>query len=643
MAFAVFPSQAPALIGATATIDGPSQEIVGFGGVAMAPDGSGGLVYLRRVGGVPHVFVARYAKGRWRPPVQVDQEDTFAASEPRIGAASSGGLVVVWATPSVTVNQKVVYKLASATLAPGSEAFGPPVTVDRNVGEGGGVSPDLSMSSTGAADVVYRVVKQSQGTAATAPPLRPGDVQEEVRVARFAGERWTDLGAINRDPALSMRPPTGANAPQIAIGGSGNGVVVWQEPDAEGVARIWARRLFGSSIDYPMQVSASSYRGVPIAYAADAPSVAFSRLGQAVVAYRQLSGPGSPLPGARAMVSVLPDGESEAGASFLQAEPADPSHPAIEGATVGRPTLDLDEQRTARLLYDAAGTPRLLLDRNRTQLSAQSLAPAFVGTQAAAASELTPVAMVAPAGGGLEAWPSADAHGEPAVAITQEYASGAAQVALASGAAGGPITGLAAGRSGSGSSLIAFEQGSAGTTSIVAVSVSAPPGPFTFSVPGGWIAPAHARVEWTQATSANGPLRYTVVLDGRPIAVEAGVSELQLPRNLPDGVHRVRMAVTDALGQSTVTAPELLRIGPAPPQVSITSAGGARTVLVRVQGSSSPVLAGTVRVSFGDGARAGGSATVRHRYRRAGRYTVVVRAANRAGAQASVRRTVTLR
>ena len=54
---------------------------------------------------------------------------------------------------------------------------------------------------------------------------------------------------MNFDPTLSMRPPTEANAPKIAIGPTGNAVVVWQEPEITGVARIWARRLFGTTVD----------------------------------------------------------------------------------------------------------------------------------------------------------------------------------------------------------------------------------------------------------------------------------------------------------------------------------------------------------------------------------------------------------
>ena len=64
---------ARAVILPATTIDGPSPDIVGFGGVAMAEDGTGGLVYLKRVNGVPQVFVSRFVEGHWQAPIRVDQ------------------------------------------------------------------------------------------------------------------------------------------------------------------------------------------------------------------------------------------------------------------------------------------------------------------------------------------------------------------------------------------------------------------------------------------------------------------------------------------------------------------------------------------------------------------------------------------
>ena len=105
IALAVAAARARAVILPAVTIDGPSQDIAGFGGVAMAEDGTGGIVYLKRVGGVAHVFVSQYIGGRWLAPIRVDYEEPFAASWPRIGAAEGGQLVVVWATPFATEHE----------------------------------------------------------------------------------------------------------------------------------------------------------------------------------------------------------------------------------------------------------------------------------------------------------------------------------------------------------------------------------------------------------------------------------------------------------------------------------------------------------------------------------------------------------
>ncbi len=248
-ALCIHAASARAIVLPAVTIDGPSEDIVGFGGVAMAEDGTGGVVYLKSVDGVPHVFVSRYVGEHWLTPMRVDTGMPYAGSWPRIGAVNGGELVVIWATPFASESGKPVDELVSAMLGPGSSQFGPALIVDRDIRRGTGTSPELAMSSTGQADVVYRVVQEAQGSTST-PLLRPNDVIEQVRVAHFNGESWTALGPINRDPGLSMRPPTEANAPKIAIGPTGAGIVVWQEPDIEGVARIWARRIFGSNINY---------------------------------------------------------------------------------------------------------------------------------------------------------------------------------------------------------------------------------------------------------------------------------------------------------------------------------------------------------------------------------------------------------
>jgi hypothetical protein len=635
----VYPGGARATIEPPVTIDGPSEDIVGFGGVAMAEDGSGGAVYLKRVGGVAHVFVARFVGGRWLPPIQADAGQPYIASWPRIAAADGGELVVVWATPFATEAGRPEYELLGATLDAGAQAFGPAMIVDPDIEGGTGTSPDLAMSSTGQADVVYRVVHEEAGRTTSIPLLRPGDVIEDVRVARFNGETWSGLGAINRDAGVSMRAPTQDNAPQIAVGPTGNGVVVWQEPEVSGVARIWARRIFGRTLGYVMPVSATSYRGAPISDDADAPSVALSVLGQAEVAYRQTAGGGSPLGGARIFLNTLPDGESlkASGTEFLGAGLADP---AVGGGVggVGPPDIDVDAHREVRLLYDANGAPRVVEGDGQGLTGALTLGGPFAGADQPSASVMNP------AGGGVSAWPSVDRSGDPGVALREDFPDGAVQTGLVSGGAGGPVSGLSVGRSGLGDGLVGFEQGPLGDAAIVAAVASAPPAELVISTPNGWVEPARAGVSWEAARSADGPLSYAVVLDGRVLPTPAGVLSLRIsPRGLGDGGHRVQVLATDIDGQQMLSAPDDLRVDGRPPTVSVALVRGGRGVRVRVRDGASGVRARAVRVSFGDGHGARGRKQMTHVYARAGVYRIVAYVRDRVGNAAVVRRLVSVR
>jgi hypothetical protein len=615
---------ARAVILPAVTIDGPSEEIVGFGGVAMANDGSGGLVYLKRVDGVPHVFVSRYVGGNWLAPIRVDTGASFAASWPRIGAAEGGELVVVWATPFATSKGNPVYELAGALLGPGGSSFGPATIIDRNIEEASGTSPELAVSRSGQADVVYRVVET---TVSNVPLLRPGDVIEQVRVAHFNGQRWSSLGAINRNPGVSMRPPTPANAPQIAIGPTGNGVVVWQEPDIEGVARIWARRMFGTSLDYVLPVTATSFAGAPIGDDADAPSVAVSRLGQAEVAYRQGAGLGSPLPGPRVFLNVLPDGESSSGAQFVGASVLDQS--AVSGgkaAAVGPPSIDIDEKQDMRLLYDSNGAPRVIEGNDRGLSGALSLGPSFIGAEPFAVSVMNP------SGGGLSAWPSAEGQGHPAVAVREDFPEGAVQTALVSGGAGGEVGELAVGRSGLGDGLVAFRQGPLGNAAIVAAQATAPPVASILTLPKGWVKPSQAVVSWVPATSADGPIGYRVVLDGGRQPTPAGTFHIGLDtRGLGSGRHRVQVLATDINGQASLSAPSTLLVDGVPPTVKTTRARGGSAVSVRVSDAYSGVDSHAVSITFGDGTSARGRVRVVHRYAHAGIYRVIVHVRDKIG------------
>jgi PKD domain len=629
------PLTSQAVILPATTIDGPSEDIVGFGGAAMAEDGTGGLVYLKRVGGVAHVFVSRYVNGHWQSPIQVDTGQPFAAGSPRIGAAEGGELIVVWATPFATEHGHPIDELLGAELAPGSRTFGEAAIVDPDIGEAAGLSPDLAVSSTGQADVVYRVVSP----AGSVPLLRPTDVVESVRVAAFTGERWASLGTVNRNTGVSMRAPTEANAPQIAIGPTGNGIVVWQEPEQTGTARIWARRIFGQTLNYVMPASAATFAGAPIANDADAPAVAISKLGQAEVAYRQPFAPGSPLPGARIYLNTLPDGESESGAQFSGAVIADPNVSGGKLATVGRPSVDIDSRRQTQVLYDANGQPREIERSDKGVLSSSTIGSPFTGSLLGSAAELASASVINPEGGGVSAWPSSDSRGRPGVGVREDFPNGAVQTALLSGGAGGPIGELAVGRSGLGDGLVAFQQGPLGDAAIVGAQITAPPAPFAVTLPKTWIKPTQLEASWAPAESANGPLTYQPVIDGSPAGPpQTGLAFKFPPRSLSTGTHDVQVLARDIFGQEILSADGAVKVDGSRPVVKLVTRGHSLTIHLSDRGSG--LLPSSVHVSFGDGASAARRANAGHRYSRAGTFTVYVTARDRAGNKVAFRRRV---
>ena len=67
-----------------------------LGGVDLARDGTGGIVYIKRDGGAPHVFLSRFNGGQFRPPERVDNGIVAGATDAVIAAADADRLAIVW-------------------------------------------------------------------------------------------------------------------------------------------------------------------------------------------------------------------------------------------------------------------------------------------------------------------------------------------------------------------------------------------------------------------------------------------------------------------------------------------------------------------------------------------------------------------
>jgi hypothetical protein len=626
---------AGALISPVTAIDGASAEIVELGGVAMASDGSGGIVYRKRADdGRPHIFAALYAHGAWQAPQRVDVGQPFESSFPAIGAGEGGRLVAVWANHYSSTTDG----LFSAALEPGSTGFQAPVPVDLNIGQAIGTYPSVAMNLAGNALVAYRVITAVSGP--STPEIPPGYVKAEIRMARFDGEFWSSFGQpLNRNPAQPMLAPTAANSPRVAIDLTGQGIVAWQEPDDSFVNRIYARRIFGMVPGNILQVSPSSYAGHALNGPADELALDTAGFGAGAVAWRQQPAPGSGFTRPRVFVDEIRSSFDPHGAAFAPARIVDGAGGDGPGGPIGPLSLGLDGQGD----FDAGyGSGVASLDARGSETGLSAPVRMDDGSSDVAGD---PVVTRADNGALAAAW-KVDEHGAGAIGVLERRADGTPNRQLVSAPGGGAVHQLALGASHHGDALIGFLQGDGANTKIGAVVVRAPPGEFVLDTPAGWVHAKRVPLQWETPLAGAGKLTYGVLVDDREVAENLTTAETILSGSeIPNGAHTIQVQATDSLGQVVDSLPATLKVDRSPPRVRVRVNGGSVTVRVSdgARGQSSGVNAGSVHVNFGDGSRHGsahGRTVLGHRYAAGGSYTLTITASDRAGNRVSLHRRV---
>jgi hypothetical protein len=652
----VWPATAAAEVSDSQPIDGPSADIVEVADAAMAEDGSGGVVYLKKADGRNHVFVAAFRAGSWSAPQRVDNGQAFDSSWPRIAAGNRGRLLVTWVQEFGVGTDRMF----SATLDPGAAAFQPPIPVDFNVGEATASFPDLAMNAGGQAYLAYLVVTD------TSPNNPPQYVGASVRVARYNNRLWSQFGGpVNRNPAAPLRLPTEASAPEVGVDVQGNGVVAWQEPDDEFVDRVWARRLFGTTVGIPLLVSPSSWEGGPLRGPADAFALDVAGFGQAAVAFRQQPGQSSKLSAPRLFVNEIPD-------AFVTGAAAFKGPRLIDGGNLGElgiPSVGVEPNGafvagvgsgTATLL--AAGDMEKVKPLERLDTSGSGVAG-------------EPLVDLAETGASVAAW--REQRGPSGLVAVQERRSdGVKEPASLSAPRGGAVGALRLGGSGLGDALVAWSQGSGANTQVAAVVVDAPPDPFFVQTPDGWRRQPRLAIHWAAAVNAIGGVTYSVSVDDEPVGKPTTRLFARLNSGeIGDGRHRIQVFAIDDAGQETGSRNAVVLVDRKAPQVRF-SHRGKRVAIVVSDGSrreTSGLKASSVRISFGDGTRSGrkggsggggrGGATtisslerrapkgrkgkskpivqtIDHVYSQPGRYTVTVTARDQVGNEATLTRRV---
>jgi hypothetical protein len=611
-------------------IDGPSGDIVDVGGVAMSADGTGGVVYRKRVSGRAHIFVAELYGGKWRAPQRVDVGQSFDSSWPVIGAGDGGRLVVVWVQEFGAGTDR----LFSASLDPGATQFQAPVAVDLNVGESTATYPSIAMNPGGAAYLAYRVPTE----AGSNQNVLPGHLDMDTRVARYNGSLWSVLGSpADRNQSLPVRTPTAANSPRVGIDVAGNGLVAFQEPDEDLVDRIWARRIFGLTFGIPLAVSPHEFGGAPLRGDADAFSLVVAGFGQGAVAFRQQPGQGSALTGAHVFVNTIPEAFSDTASQFAGARLADGTTGGAPPANPGEPSVGVTPDGVFQVAYSLGAAGRMV-GGDDTQV----LAPSALG-DGRGAVDSTPAVAVAKDGAAVVAWRARSS----VVAVEELRASGAYTVRGVSSAAGGAVSDLLTTGSGIGDGLVGFLQGSGAGARVEAALVDAPPLDFAVQVPLKFIRSRRPLISWDPAENSLAKVRYTVRVGGRMVARDIAGTSFRLGKNakLRDGRWKVIVTAIDGDGQHRTGTSATLRIDRRAPRVRIARHGTKVTVRVvdGRKGRVAGVRGSSVRVSFGDGKRGGGKARLEHRYNRRGSFRIAVRASDKAGNRVTAKRRVSVR
>lgn len=622
------PPVATGAIGDVAAIDGPSADIRELGGVAMAADGSGGIVYRKDVDGRPHIFAAQFLDGQWKPAQRVDNGDNqrFESSWPAIAAGNGGRLMVVWVQEFGASD-----RMFSAMLQPGARRFEPPVPVDLQVGDSSaGTWPSLAMSPGGQAWVVYRVITDTQPSS-----VPPGNVLGEFRVARSVGLTWTSMGApVNRNPTSGQPTPSALNRPQVGVDQFGNAVAAWQELDDDFIPRIYARRLFISGQPgIALQVSPATLAENPQRGGADQFDLDVGRYGDAVVGWRQQPADGSGFPRPRALAAQLPLVYSEKASKFGDPRALDQGP---DGPTVGPVTVSSSDPELVAA-YSAAGAI-ITVDGSDVALEAPERIDG-----GASPDPGTPGVELGASGAGAFAWRS-NVGNRGTVAVRERRSDGVASDRALSAARGGQVESVALDGSGLGDAIVGFAQGTGAGRQIGGAFVNAPPDVFNVQAPLDWVRKSSVGIEWDPSAHAIGGVTYAVVVDDDSVVEELKATKARLStRELGEGRKTVTVVATDSAGQETTSVEATLKVDRRAPRVKFSVRGRSVRVSVSDARGASGVNREATRASFGDGARAAGRKARTHSYGRPGLYRVRVRVADVAGNRRTVTKKVRVR
>lgn len=586
----------PTLAPSNTVIDGPSAGIVSLNGLAVARDGSGGLVYVKDVNGVPHVFASVLAGGGFQTPERVDPGLTGPSSQPVI-VADNGGLLLV-----AFINSGELYVVQQP-------ASGAPWQAPLPI-YSGAANPSLSISTFGKAYLAFTAL---------------GSV-DTVRTAYYYNGEWA-LGSapLNANPADSAG--AGSDAPQVVTAGDGTAIVAWGEG-----GHIFTRRVLGTSpsIVYE-QADPSSFGGWSEVSASDPQISAGGDSSYAAVAFDELLQSGG-------------TEQSRVLVNRLQASQYDGATAADDGGSesADQPRVALQEYGAGFVTSEGATTHNIFATTVANDAAPQATAQANSAYEQAA-----PDAVPATAGtvSTLIAWQQNPGADGPEIRV--RYAPDGSDLGpeeVVSSPTLGPTNadeGLFADGDLAGDAAIAWVQGSGPQTQIVTAQLFQAPGGMTPSVLFQYARTLNPVLSWSPASELWGSPLYTVKVGGVVVG-QTTATQLQVPVALKQGRHVWQVTATNLAGLANVSQNSTVFVDTIAPHVTLKITG-AREVGSVIHASVSYTDAPhgvphadasgvkTVQIKWGDGSKAFITHKATHVYKRRRTYIVTVIAIDKAG------------
>jgi hypothetical protein len=584
-------------------VDGPSSDIDSLGGVSLARDGGGDVIYVKG----DHVFVSLLASGSPRQPQQIDTGQPAASSQARVAASDDGRVAAVW------VNGGSLY---AAVRPSGADAWGAPQQVYAGDTQPAS-NPSLSISQHGAAYVAFQA---------------GGDVRAAHMSAGAAS--FTLL-----DAPLDIDPARVGTQPDIAASSDGTAVATFTETGGDGLEHVYVRRVIRTQLSQvPREVGVTDLDGFAGGSADEAQVDVEDDSSYAWVVFRQQLG-GVPRILARRLVGsnlqnpVIVDGNASNG-----------EKPAFDMTGKGRGLLGIGIAGTAQVY----GTPLNAGDvwGGATQLAGVSSAPADA------------VAEIAENARGTVAWQSTQNGAPPSIVARYWNARFWEGPATLTDPQYGPADvdrGLSASGDSDGNGAIAFVQGDGDQRRILVAVYDKEPREVAGSNRSAWKTDQRPSFSWSRIEDSWGAVTYRVDIDGVPMTTLTG-TRWTPSSDLPDGAHVWNVVAVDSRGQTTIGPDRTVRVDTHKPTASLTGRSRVkkgRPVGAILNATDGDAITGSgvasAAVTWGDGTRGVlavphigliDDMTLGHRYARPGRKTIRIVLKDKAGNARVVKKVV---